>query len=507
MANVFKCLRPRIITNAAGNLVNVSCGKCEACLTKKSSNRARYCEIESKAHKHTFFVTLTYSQENLPVAKIHTIGDRMFLFNVTERLHYCLPHDFLGELTNASIDDIQYIHSRVYDPDAETPFEFGEGYIPFVSKYDAQTFLKRLRYYISQYSEQNNYENEKIRYYLVSEYGPSRFRPHFHLLLFFNADWLASEISGLLYKAWPLGRYDCSEAANRYGTASYVASYCNSLAQLPALYKSRGLRPFALHSVRFGEQAFVDASKKIFVNGDTRPIQVFEQLSDKIRTVFAPLSLQSALLPRCYHYVQTDAYMRYLLYNLYGRCIAEIGKGECSIDTCASYLLYINPCLIREIDSYIKETIDETNIRSILYASQRFYKLAQEYPSINVREKIEHYYQDYELRRLSDFYRSQQEFINQYGYDFREYFVHFYDNVYYKGMPSFLKKRFCPADIERSKQFYDTINIAWEFVDAQDIEYNKNPAYNDMKVLSTDIFRNRTKVKHHIDEFVKPFNY
>lgn len=507
MANVFKCLRPRIITNAAGNLVNVSCGKCEACLTKKSSNRARYCEIESKAHRHTFFVTLTYSQENLPVAKIHTIGDRMFLFNCTERLSYRSPHNFLGELNNASVEDISYIHSRVYDPDAETPFEYGEGYIPYASKYDAQAFLKRLRYYIKQFSEQNNLTDEKIRYYCVSEYGPSRFRPHFHLLLFFNSDWLATEISGLLSEAWPFGRIDCSEAANRYGVASYVASYCNSFAQLPALYQSRGLCPFALHSIRFGEQAFADASKKIFVDGDTRPIQVFEQFGDKVRTVFSPISLQSAILPRCYHYVQTDAYLRYLLYSLYGRCIAAIGKGEISTDSCASYLLYIDASLVEELENYIGEKIDEVSLSSILYSSQRFYKLVKEYPCINVREKIERYYDDYELRRLSDFYRSQQEFVNQYGYACREYLVHFYDNVYYKGMPSFLKKRFCPADIERSKQFYDTINIAWEFVDSQDIEYNKNPAYNDMKILSSDIFRNRTKVKHHIDEFVKPFNY
>lgn len=508
MSNVFKCLRPRIIKNAAGQLVNVACGKCEACLSKKATNRARLCEIESSHHKHTFFITLTYSQENLPVAQVVSLGDKKFFFNVSERLHCRVPHNFLGVSDSCvTDDDISSVFEHVYDPSAKTPYSFGEGYIPYASKYDFQTFMKRLRYYIDSYCKKNNIDYEKIRFYGVSEYGPEHYRPHFHILLFFDSSWLAQELSGFLHKAWTYGRIDFSEAQNRYGVASYVASYCNSFASLPSLYKSRGLRPFALHSSRFGEQAFESSDEKIFKYGDYSPIKRVILSCDKFREVFAPFSLSSSILPRCYHFVQSDDYLRYLLYSLYGRCIEAIGKGRLSVDIVLSYLLYIDSSLKCELEEYLEEELDESSLHSILVSSQSYYDLLQRYPVSNVRKKIERYYSNCEYQRLVDFYKSQQEFIDRYGYESREFFVHFYDNVYYKGIPDFLKKNLTVDDIERSKRFYDTINIAWEFVDASQLEYNLNPAYRDMCVLSRTIFEHKAKVKHHNDKFINITQY
>lgn len=51
--------------------------------------------------------------------------------------------------------------------------------IPYVCNRDLDLFLKRLRSY---------YPDEKICYYAVSEYGPTSFRPHWHLLLFSNSE-------------------------------------------------------------------------------------------------------------------------------------------------------------------------------------------------------------------------------------------------------------------------------------------------------------------------------
>ena len=51
--------------------------------------------------------------------------------------------------------------------------------IPYVCNRDLDLFLKRLRSY---------YPDEKIRYYALSEYGPTSFRPHWHLLLFSNSE-------------------------------------------------------------------------------------------------------------------------------------------------------------------------------------------------------------------------------------------------------------------------------------------------------------------------------
>lgn len=55
-----------------------------------------------------------------------------------------------------------------------------DGYLSYTSKRDAQLFLKRVRKNLSKYSD------EKIRYYIVSEYGPKTFRAHYHVLFFYD---------------------------------------------------------------------------------------------------------------------------------------------------------------------------------------------------------------------------------------------------------------------------------------------------------------------------------
>ena len=89
--------------------------------------------------------------------------------------------------------------------------------------------IKRLRRHLDQYT------NEKISFYAVGEYGPVHFRPHFHILLFFNSQEIVDVLRECHNKSWKFGRSDiqCSNG----GCASYVASYVNSLASAPPLYR------------------------------------------------------------------------------------------------------------------------------------------------------------------------------------------------------------------------------------------------------------------------------
>ena len=76
----------------------------------------------------------------------------------------------------------------------------------------------------------------------MGEYGPVHFRPHFHLLLFFNSSEIADVLRECHNKSWKLGRSDIQRSNG--GCASYVASYVNSLASAPALYRScRAFKP------------------------------------------------------------------------------------------------------------------------------------------------------------------------------------------------------------------------------------------------------------------------
>ncbi|QXP08133.1 MAG: replication initiator protein [Arizlama microvirus] len=46
--------------------VMVPCGKCIGCKTDKATEWAARCYHESKMHKHSYFVTLTYDEQNIP---------------------------------------------------------------------------------------------------------------------------------------------------------------------------------------------------------------------------------------------------------------------------------------------------------------------------------------------------------------------------------------------------------------------------------------------------------
>lgn len=502
MRSIFKCLRPKIITNKCGERVTVSCGHCSACLSKKASYNSKLCCLESESNNFTFFITLTYNQESLPVCRVMKYGDTSYLINVTPRLIGTSENDCVGVL-NYSVPDnvLSFIFNKVYDESAVTPYEFGEGYIPYVSKVDVQNFMKRLRYYIGQYAENNKLKNEKIRYYIASEYGPEHLRPHYHILLFFNSSWLLEELSGFLHKAWTFGNIDYSQVSSSSGCSSYVASYCNCFAYLPSCYKSLGLRPFCLHSVRFGCKPFEDSTKKILSDGFTEPPVCSVRFGDRVREVFAPLSFSSTFLPRCYHYVQSNDYVRYCLLSVFGRTVARYAIDCPSVSLVASIICYVDSDIKQRLESVLGQELSEENITSIVQSSYNYFRLCKEFPCVDIRKHIDNYYSDYCLHRLSDFYQSQVDFILEYGFSNREFLVHYYDNVYVRGMSSFDSHSLDISDIERSRRFYDSISIAWDFVDISDISYEKNPLYSSTCLMSDMIFNEKSKIKKYNDKF------
>lgn len=144
--------------------LDVACGKCEACLTRKSNEWAFRLFHEWNCSENAYFVTLTYHDGSLPRLKT-------------------------GE--------------------------------PCFSKRDCQLFIKRLR---------KKFGNG-IRYFLVSEYGSDRGRPHYHCLLFNfhypkdNVMWqfkLEQELADI----WKLGNVKCDEVIDE--RIIYCSKYCLS---------------------------------------------------------------------------------------------------------------------------------------------------------------------------------------------------------------------------------------------------------------------------------------
>ena len=142
----------------------VPCGKCVACLSRRRNEWTYRLTAEQKSCNYSFFVTLTYSDENVPI--------------------------------------------RVVD---EKPY--------FVfRKSDVQKYIKRVRYFLSKFDISCNY-------YLVSEYGAHTHRPHYHALFFvYDKNNHYNQVANLFRKEWNFGY--CVVKITNPANIHYVTKYC-----------------------------------------------------------------------------------------------------------------------------------------------------------------------------------------------------------------------------------------------------------------------------------------
>lgn len=178
------CLKP-IFLKSQG--IYVPCGKCYACLSRRRNDWSIRCQEERKNSASCFFLTLTYAEE------------------------------FLPQGAN-------------------------------VSKRDVQLFLKRLRRGIDRTYNCDVRKEDilKLKYVLVSEYGPNGTeRPHYHALVFFNKPIYLSQFSVYCEHAWSKGFISVSDISD--ARIHYVTGYIINKQD------TRGrVKPFALYSKGLG---------------------------------------------------------------------------------------------------------------------------------------------------------------------------------------------------------------------------------------------------------------
>jgi hypothetical protein len=268
---VTRCLHPRTVVNKyTHEPVLVSCGSCPSCILRRSGIQTNLLTTYSAQFRYVYFVTLTYAPRFLPTLKVSIIetctddiadvpcvpnindldaGDpNTYLFGFRS-----VPRSASVKLKNSTVE-------RTFK-DPEVRFTYGmkpkellsilekikhnvPNRIPYVCNRDLDLFLKRLRSY---------YPDEKLRYYAVSEYGPTTLRPHWHLLLFSNSERFSKTVCENVSKAWSYGR--CDASLSRGFAAPYVASYVNSFVALPDFYTQmpKVVRPKSFHSIGFTE--------------------------------------------------------------------------------------------------------------------------------------------------------------------------------------------------------------------------------------------------------------
>ena len=268
---VTRCQHPRTVVNKyTHESVVVSCGHCPSCILRRSAVQTNLLTTYSAQFRYVYFVTLTYASCFLPTLEVSVIeacsediADVPCVPDIDD-LDAGDPNTYLFGFRSVSrTASVKLKNSTVErtfkDPEIRFSYPMKPkdllsilgkinhnvpNRIPYVCNRDLDLFLKRLRSY---------YPDEKLRYYAVSEYGPTSFRPHWHLLLFSNSERFSQTVCENVSKAWSYGR--CDASLSRGFAAPYVASYVNSFVALPDFYTQmpKVVRPKSFHSIGFTE--------------------------------------------------------------------------------------------------------------------------------------------------------------------------------------------------------------------------------------------------------------
>ena len=328
-----ECLHPvKTVNKYTKNIIYTPCGHCYSCLKNKSNRDTALAMNIASNFKYCYFVWLSYKDRYLPYMEVSSVSPldesrsnytftsidrdlRIPVPNGKDRIIKDSPFEFTHAMTSSEYQDVivkshgryDFLRKRVVYP----RFEECDTRIPYCNTSDCQKFLKRLRFH-----SKTKY-NEEIRFYGVSEYGPRTFRPHWHLLLFFDSDKLSSVIQQLVSESWSYGLTTCE--LSRGGSASYVASYVNSNVCLPSLYlQHKEIRARSLHSKGYGNnhvfptQATICDFKKmssLLLNGESISVD------GEAKRIYPSRSYKHTVFPRFSNLVCKSPHSSALLFS------------------------------------------------------------------------------------------------------------------------------------------------------------------------------------------------
>lgn len=410
MKRLMNCLNPKTIRNKyTGELITCRCGKCIVCRNSHAATWVQRLEQEAMYHKYVLFATLQYDEQHVPQMV-------RLPFNPSDGYSYLVSE------TSEIIRLVDCPNEESRDPLKEIQFIKDSKVLNILNKNDFQLFIKRLR---KQFRE---LDNAQLRYFIALEIGPQTYRPHGHLLLFFESDLCAQNISKMLVKAWRNGTvYDPHYVS---GDASqYVASYVNCTTNLPKIYLHKSIRPCALFSknppIGTYKNDFIDLRKLFFdASGEMR---LFVKSHKDF--VHVPLwrSLRSRLFPRCPRYNNLDSQTRRLLYtSLYQYYVSGLSENETFERLLNAYRIgFMNDTILRR---YIETILYVDNLKTGLkefhsnslqmyvHSCYLVYKNSDEFKcdiSFYV-EQIEKFYEESEKSQFYDYLKFQDDYFKKY---------------------------------------------------------------------------------------------
>lgn len=286
------CFHPqRIYNKYTGTFEYVACGKCPACLNARGDKQSKMIDAEFKKYRFCLFFTLTYNNASIPTFR------RVYDEHGFSRL---VPFGRIGEMDNyfsylpyrpfvtddgvkrkklsygvPNVNELECVEDAVFLPPIQNS-SFKKDVFAVCCKQDLIRFFKRFR---KRLDEEFKQEEHRISYYACSEYGPRTYRPHYHVLLFFDNPKICEKVQSLIFESWgkferlsgrgrnrfafrpfqASDRFKFSSATCRDGNLSwvtnngmsasrYVSSYVTGNSDLPKVLQLKAFRPFSIHS-------------------------------------------------------------------------------------------------------------------------------------------------------------------------------------------------------------------------------------------------------------------
>lgn len=168
LAYFSRCQHPSVIYNKyTASRVTVNCGYCHSCLLRKSTMATRRCEAQASQSRYVYFVTLSYSSQYVPTARIDRCLDvctdieDMLTLNLNDYQVSIVPRspfvhkdkrrciNFNDDSSfryqfSADSSDIDYLRVKT-DLTAGGKYPMMKDYIPYLNYGDFSSFYKRLR--------------------------------------------------------------------------------------------------------------------------------------------------------------------------------------------------------------------------------------------------------------------------------------------------------------------------------------------------------------------------
>ena len=490
--HLLSCEHPvRVYNKYIDQYLFVPCGKCNSCQNRRAMKWTQACERERSNSLFTLFVTLTYDEYSLPLYN-YTGGfdelDKSVYKNASCLFSTRLHDSECMELSDDLFDE---------DSDKELFYYYlnNKG-IPYASKTDIQLFHKRLNKWFYN-NVTNKYQN--FRFFLVSEYGSTTLRPHYHAIYFVNDNEVAKRFQDGIFASWKYGRYDCQYVENN--ASSYVAQYINKFYDLPSFYKAKQVRPFFICSRNpiIGNLGKSPQSDAEIVNNATATTLSFSRKDFRYVRTELDSSTENRLFPKCPFYRQVADFVRIELYSISDRFAAQgffEFTGKIREYLKGKELGFVNDftsILLNQVDGFSTKGLEW--LRRLYYLSRKVVRNARTFglSLFAYVQKIDDYWKNKELHLINKMYEFQKEYMDnpRLDSDVSDLLFMYLDFLWNNGyaLSDFLKQ-YTPREIINQRK------DAAYFAFSNKRSHFKNMYLDSLKVTNNSFYKQLNKFYH-----------